>query len=147
MIPFGAHGGAYAEQVVVDARSVVAAPAESDVFAAATLLLNALTATLALDAIAAPPGDTIAVTGSLGAVGGYAVQLAALRGLDVIADAADGDEAVVSALGATSIVPRGDAFSAAVRGLRPDGVPEWSMPPVWSTPPSRLSRTAAWSSS
>ncbi|MBW4042854.1 MAG: NADP-dependent oxidoreductase [Acidobacteria bacterium] len=120
--PFGAHGGSYAEQVVVDARSVVAAPAGADLFAASTLLLNALTANLALDAIAAPPGGAIAVTGSLGAVGGYVLQLAALRGLEVIADAADGDAAIVATLGATTTVPRGDAFAAAVRVVRPDGV-------------------------
>ena len=119
--PFGAHGGSYAEQVVVDARSVVGVPAGADLFAASTLLLNSVTATLALDAIASPPGTAIAVTGSLGAVGGYVVQLAALRGLEVIADAAHGDATLVAALGATSIVPRGDPFADAVRVLRPGG--------------------------
>ena len=38
-----------------------------------------------LDAIGAVKGDTIAVVGAAGGVGGFAVQLAALRGLRVIA--------------------------------------------------------------
>ncbi|AJC61787.1 zinc-binding alcohol dehydrogenase [Streptomyces sp. 769] len=71
-----AHGGAYAEHVVVPAASVVPAPEGVDFPAASTLLMNAMTARLALDALAVPPGGTIAVTGAAGAVGGYAVELA-----------------------------------------------------------------------
>jgi len=49
----GEHGGAHAEQVVVAADSVVPAPAGRDLPAASTLLMNAMTARLALDAVAA----------------------------------------------------------------------------------------------
>ncbi|GAB3451851.1 NADP-dependent oxidoreductase [Actinophytocola sediminis] len=52
------HGGAYAEWVVVPAASVVPAPAGVDLPAASTLLMNALTARLALDQLAVPPGGT-----------------------------------------------------------------------------------------
>ncbi|MFE2493302.1 alcohol dehydrogenase catalytic domain-containing protein [Streptomyces scopuliridis] len=48
----GPHGGAYAEQVVVPAASVVPAPEGTDSPAAWTLLMNAMTARLALDALA-----------------------------------------------------------------------------------------------
>ncbi|MFE9890253.1 hypothetical protein [Streptomyces scopuliridis] len=48
----GPHGGAYAEQVVVPAASVVPAPEGTDSPAAATLLMNAMTARLALDTLA-----------------------------------------------------------------------------------------------
>src|SRR5260370_8299003 len=63
VIPAGPHGGAYAEYVVVPAASVVLAPAGVDFPAASTLLLNGLTARLALDALALDPGQTLAVTG------------------------------------------------------------------------------------
>jgi NADPH:quinone reductase-like Zn-dependent oxidoreductase len=51
---------------------------------AATLPTNALTAAQALDLLDLAPGSTLAVTGAGGAVGGYAVELALLRGLHVI---------------------------------------------------------------
>ncbi|WP_405392618.1 MULTISPECIES: hypothetical protein [unclassified Streptomyces] len=38
--------------------------------------MNAMTARLALDTPAVPPGGTVAVTGAAGAVGGCAIQLA-----------------------------------------------------------------------
>src|SRR2546423_13109237 len=80
VIPAGPHGGAYAEYVVVPATSVVLAPAGVDFPAASTLLLNGLTARLALDA-----GQAMAVTGAAGAFGGYVIQLAKADGLTVIA--------------------------------------------------------------
>lgn len=101
------HGGACAEQVVVPAESVVPAPAGADFPAASTLLMNALTARLALDAIGAPPGATVAVTGAAGAVGGYAVELAKADGLTVIADAAPRDTELVRGFGADHVVERG----------------------------------------
>ncbi|WP_280425639.1 zinc-binding dehydrogenase [Nocardia carnea] len=112
----GPHGGAYAEQVVVPAASVVPAPRGADFPAASTLLMNAL------DALAAPAGETIAVTGAAGAVGGYAVQLAEADELTVIADAADHDIARVRGFGADHIVERGAGIAARIRALVPDGV-------------------------
>jgi len=53
---------------------------------AATLLLNAVAAQLTLDALGLAAGQAVAVTGAAGAVGGYAIQLARMRGLTVIAD-------------------------------------------------------------
>ncbi len=67
--------------------------------------MNGLTARLAIDLLNLPAGETIAVTGAAGAVGGYAVQLAKVDGLRVIADAAPADENLVVALGADQIVP------------------------------------------
>lgn len=122
-IPYAPTKGAYAEQVVLPAASVVRAPANVDMFAASTLLMNAMTARLALDAMAVSPGDTIAVTGAAGCFGGYAVQLAKADGLRVIADAADKDEELVRSLGADQIVARGGDVAARIRELIPDGVP------------------------
>lgn len=117
----GAHG-AYAEQLVVPAESVVRAPHGSTDAQAATLAMNGLTARMALDLLALPPGDTIAIVGAAGAVGGYAVQLAKAGGLRVIADASTQDIALVRALGADVVLPRGDDFAEQVRREVPNGV-------------------------
>ncbi|MEU6353583.1 NADP-dependent oxidoreductase [Streptomyces sp. NPDC047072] len=113
--------GAQAEYVVAPADSVVRAPRGVDLASASTLLMNALTARMALDALELPPGATVAVTGAAGAVGGYAVQLAKAAGLTVIADAAEKDRDLVTDLGADHVRPRGDGFAERVRELCPDG--------------------------
>jgi NADPH:quinone reductase-like Zn-dependent oxidoreductase len=120
VLPRGSHG-AYAERVVVPASSVVRSPAGASGAEAATLPMNGLTARLALDALALGPGQTLAVTGAAGAVGGYAVQLAKAERLTVVADAAPADEALVRALGADMVVPRGEGFAAHVQPLVPGG--------------------------
>ncbi|MEV0081895.1 NADP-dependent oxidoreductase [Saccharopolyspora sp. NPDC050642] len=116
------HGGAYAEQVVVPAASVVPAPEGADFPAASTLLMNAMTARLALDALAVSRGGVIAVTGAAGAVGGYAVELAKADGLTVIADAAPHDVELVRGFGADHVVERGTDVADRIRALVPDGV-------------------------
>lgn len=123
VVPTGPHGGAYADLLVVPAASVVPAPEGADFAAASTLLMNALTARLALDELGLTPGETLAVTGAAGALGGYAIQLAKADGLRVIADAAPADEKLVRELGADHVVPRGDEVAQRIRELVPDGVP------------------------
>ena len=120
VLPHGPHG-AYAEQIVVPAESVVRAPAGASHAEAASLLMNALTVRAALDALDLQPGQLLAVTGAAGAVGGYAVQLGKAEGLRVVADAAPSDEKLVTELGADVVVPRGDDFGARVRQVFPDG--------------------------
>jgi NADPH2:quinone reductase len=120
--PTGPHGGAYADQVVVPAASVVRLPDGIDFVPGSTLLMNALTARLALLEIGVPAGGTVAVTGSAGAFGGYVVQLAAADGLRVVADASEADEELVRGLGAHEVVRRGDDVAARIRELVPDGV-------------------------
>jgi NADPH:quinone reductase len=119
---YGPHGGAYAELVVVPAESVVPIPSGADFAAASTLLMNALTARVALDLLAVPAGRTVAVTGAAGAVGGYAVQLAKSDGLRVLADASPVDTQLVTSLGADEVVLRGDDVAGRFRALAPDGV-------------------------
>lgn len=122
MMPIDESGGAYAEYVVVDADQVTAAPAGSSHAEAATLPMNGLTARRALDVLDLAPGDTLAVTGAAGAVGGYVVQLAKVDGLRVIADAAPADEPLIAALGADEIVTRGPDVGQRIRLDHPDGV-------------------------
>jgi len=69
--------------------------------------LNALTARQALDLIGAPAGSTLLVTGSSGAVGGFAAQLAVQDRLRVLALASDDDEEWVAGLGPAEVLPRG----------------------------------------
>ncbi len=123
VIPTGPHRGTYAEQVVVGEASVVPAPRGVAFPEASTLLLNAATARLSLDALALPQGTTVAVVGGAGAVGGYAIQLAKADGLTVLTDAAPADEALVRGLGADVVVDRGDEIGARIRGQLPAGVP------------------------
>lgn len=122
VLPSSEFGGAYAEQIVLPATSVVHAPKSADLEAASTLIMNAMTARLALDALALAPGSTLAVTGAAGAYGAYVVQLALADGLKVIADASPSDIELVRSLGAVQIVPRGDDVAAHILELYPEGV-------------------------
>lgn len=121
VVPSGAHGG-YAEQLVVPAESVAKAPAGASHAEAAALPMNGLSARMALDLLGLAPGSTIAVTGAVGLVGGYAIQLAKADGLRVVADAAPQDEPLAAELGADLVLPRGPEFPERVRAAVPGGV-------------------------
>ena len=101
--------GTHAEYVVVDTDAVAKAPEGVDAVHAATLPLNALTAVQALDLLELTPGQSLLVTGAAGAVGGFAVQLAARRGVLVTGLARADDEDFVRALGATEFTSDGVA--------------------------------------
>ncbi|MEV5953378.1 NADP-dependent oxidoreductase [Streptomyces sp. NPDC051987] len=92
--------GSHAEYVVVEADAAATAPATVDAVHAATLPLNGLTAAQALDLLELTEGQSLLVTGAAGAVGGFAVQLAAHRGISVTALARESDEELVRSLGA-----------------------------------------------
>jgi NADPH:quinone reductase-like Zn-dependent oxidoreductase len=121
VVPKGSHG-AYREQIVLDARSVVRAPAGTTHAEAATLPMNGLTARQSLDLLGLSPGQVLAVTGAAGAYGGYVIQLAKTEGLTVIADASEKDEALVASLGADIVVRRGDDVASRIRERFPRGV-------------------------
>ncbi|MQY05449.1 NADP-dependent oxidoreductase [Actinomadura macrotermitis] len=114
--------GAYADAIVLDVSAVAPAPRSVDAASAATLPLNGLTAYQALDLLDVPAGGTLLVTGAAGAVGGYAVELAAARGLRVVAVAAAADEDLVRGFGAEFFVPRGAHVGDTVRAQVPGGV-------------------------
>jgi NADPH:quinone reductase-like Zn-dependent oxidoreductase len=119
--PIRPGGGAQAELVVVPDDAVAAVPQDATLHEAATLPMNGLTVRLALDLLALRPGQTLAVTGAAGAVGGYAVELGVAEGLRVIADAAPADRDLVAGFGADAVVDRGDDVAAAIRAVEPDG--------------------------
>lgn len=120
VVPRGAHG-AYVEQLVLPAESVVAAPQGTSHAQAATLPMNGLTARLALDTLELEPGGVLVVTGAAGALGGYTIQLAKTAGLTVVADAAEADEELVTGLGADIVLRRGEGFAQRVREHYPEG--------------------------
>lgn len=121
VVPKGSHG-AYREQIVLEARAVVPAPAGTTHVEACTLPMNGLTARQSLDLLGLSPGQTLAVTGAAGAYGGYAIQLAKAEGLTVIADASDADRSLVASLGADIVVRRGDDVANRIREHFPEGV-------------------------
>jgi NADPH:quinone reductase len=116
VVPKGSHG-AYREQIVLDARSVVRAPAGKTHPEACSLPMNGLTARQSLDLLKLSPGQVIAVTGAAGAYGGYVVQLAKAEGLTVIADASEKDEQLVASLGADLVVRRGNMLRRAFEDI------------------------------
>lgn len=120
--PWEPGGGAQAEYRVAAADQLAKVPEGWPLTEAATLPMNGLTVRAALDMLALPPGSTLAVTGSAGIVGQYAIQLGTHLGLEVTGDAKPEDAALVESFGARHVVPRGDAMAAAVRDLYPGGV-------------------------
>jgi NADPH:quinone reductase len=115
-------GGAHAQYVCVPAASLAALAPTVDVVEAATIPMNGLTAKMVLELLDIPRGGSVLVTGGPGATGGYAIELAKVMGLVVVADAKESDAALLRKLGADHVVPRGDGAAAAVLKIFPNGV-------------------------
>ncbi|WP_329108711.1 zinc-binding dehydrogenase [Micromonospora sp. NBC_01699] len=95
---------AHAESIVVAAADAARVPVDLDPLTAASIPLNALAARQGLDLLGPPEGRTLLVTGAAGAVGGYAVALAARAGWRVTGLARTGDVDFVSNAGAEQVV-------------------------------------------
>jgi len=115
-------GGAQAEYRVVADDQLANVPDGWSLTEAATLPMNGMTVRTALDMLALPAGAVLAVTGSAGIVGQYAIQLGRYEGLTVIGDAKPDDVALIESFGAHHVVERGPGMAAAVRELYPSGV-------------------------
>ena len=120
--PWVTGGGAQAEYRVVTEDQLAQVPGGWSLTEAATLPMNGMTVRAALDMLALPAGATLAVTGSAGIVGQYAIQLGRHEGLTVIGDAKPEDTALIESFGANHVVERGPGMAAAVRALYPGGV-------------------------
>lgn len=107
---------------MTSAQSVVRVPANTDDVAAATFLMNALTAYIALEALSLASGSTVELTGAAGALGQYVIELGKHCGFEVIADAKPSDEALVRGRGADHVVARGDDVAQRIREVAPNGV-------------------------
>lgn len=120
--PWRPNGGAQARYVVVPSSSLVPIPGNMSYAEAATVLLNGLTALVAMELLDLKPGSRLLVTGGAGAFGGYAISLARHQGHFVVADGRESDRELLLHLGAHLVVPRGEAMAAAVREAAPGGV-------------------------
>ena len=113
--------GTYAQYINVDASLVAQVPDGLTLQQAATIPLAALTAAGLLEEATADGGQTLLVTGPLGAVGRHVVALASRAGLEVLAAAAPERLDELVALGASSTVGR-SGFTNTVRTIYPHGV-------------------------
>jgi len=115
-------GGAQAELVCLPAASVSAVRDGTDLVAAATVPMNALTAMLSLELLRLRPGETLLVTGAAGMLGSLSAELALLDGLNVLASARDADRDFLTGIGVVGVVPRDEGLEEAVRDRCPEGV-------------------------
>jgi len=95
--------GGYADRIVVSEQVTVRRPAKLDWPAAAGLLLAGATAVHTLSATGTRDGDVVLVHGGSGGVGRMVVQLAVLRGAQVIATASPQHHADLRDLGANPV--------------------------------------------
>lgn len=92
--------GAHATMISVASSLLVPVPDALDSATAATIPLDAVTASFALEALSLKHADTILVQGAGGAVGSWAVQLAARQGHTVFGTASSRSRAHAESLGA-----------------------------------------------
>lgn len=126
---FGAVGkayageGSFAEYVTAVAAAAARRPAALAAEQAAALPVAGGAALAALDASGASAGDVIAIVGAAGGVGGLATQLAAQRGVRVVAVTSGANDRYVRELGAAEVVDyaAGDVVERLL-ALEPAGV-------------------------
>jgi NADPH:quinone reductase-like Zn-dependent oxidoreductase len=116
--------GAFAEYVAGGRELILAAkPAGLDFHDAAALPLAGSAALDLLEAIDGHAGDVVVIVGATGGVGSLAVQLAAQRGLTILATARPDEEAFIRELGAAEAIDYSTGSVAdAVRSRYPAGV-------------------------
>lgn len=115
-------GGTHAEHVVLDETAVAPAPRTVPSEVAATLPLVGLTGDRSLALAGVRSGDVLLVTGAAGGVGRVVVQLAALRGVRVVAAARPADEDELRRLGADHVVTSPGSLVDQVRAYAVGGV-------------------------
>jgi NADPH2:quinone reductase len=115
-------GGAHAQQISVPAASVAAVREGTDLIAAATIPMNALTAMLSLELLDLAAGQTLLVTGAAGMLGGLSVELALLDGLDVLVNVGDADREFLSDRGVMKFLPRAQGLEEAIQTEYPGGI-------------------------
>lgn len=116
--------GCYAEYVVVPESFVAAKPTKASFAQAASIPLAALTAWQSLyDAAGLKEGQTVLIHAGAGGVGGFAIQLAKLRGAHVITTASAVNHDYVRELGADEVIDYNSIdFREAVKAVHPEGV-------------------------
>lgn len=112
--------GAYTTDLVVDVGKLTPKPADLDWEHAAGLMLTGRTAWGALDATGAGAGNRVLVHGGAGGVGQMVLQLARVRGIEVVATASERNHELLASLGATPIA-YGDGLLERAREAVPEG--------------------------
>jgi NADPH2:quinone reductase len=116
-------GGGYTEYLCLPATEVVPVPPNVDPAAAVCVVINYLTAQMALERSAGVRrGERVLVHGAAGGVGTALLDLGKLAGLEMYGTASSYNHDVVSALGATPIDYRREDFVARIQTLTGDGV-------------------------
>ena len=118
-------GGAHTQYVCVPAGQVAPVPAGTDLVAAATVPMNALTAMLSLELTGLKAGELLLVTGGAGMLGGSVLQLAKQAGIRAATNASEADAELVRSLGAETVLPRSEGLSEAFKaayGQEADGL-------------------------
>ena len=116
-------GGGYAEFICLPTSELVPVPPEVDPAEAVCLVVNYLTAHMAMHRAAkVRSGERILVQGAAGGVGTALLELGKLAGLEMYGTASKYNHEIVSALGATPIDYRNEDVVARIRGLTGDGV-------------------------
>ena len=115
--------GGYAEFICLPASELVPVPPEVDPAEAVCVVVNYLTAHMAMHRTAnIRSGERILVHGAAGGVGTALLQLGKLAGLEMYGTASEYNHELVSALGATPIDYRTEDFVERIRSLTGDGV-------------------------
>ncbi|HEU0205973.1 MAG TPA: NADP-dependent oxidoreductase [Pseudolysinimonas sp.] len=112
--------GGFAAELTAPADAVLPKPSGLGWSEAAGLLLGAVTAYHLVEVGGIAEGDRVIVHGASGAVGSAAVQLARLRGAEVIGTVSAGREEALRAFGAVPVL-YGPGLEERLRALLPEG--------------------------
>ncbi len=116
-------GGGYAEYICLPATELVPVPDGVDPVAAVCVVVNYLTAHMAMHRTAAVQrGERVLVHGAAGGVGSALLELGRVVGLEMYGTASKYNHERVSALGATPIDYRSEDFVRSIHTLTGDGV-------------------------
>jgi NADPH2:quinone reductase len=112
--------GGFAEELLAKTNSVLPKPANLGWGEAAGLLVGAVTAFHLVEAVGLAEGDRVIVHGATGNVGLAAVQLARLRGAEVIGTVSASHEDELRAFGAVPVL-YGPGLEERLRAMLPNG--------------------------
>lgn len=113
--------GCYAEYVSVPSTQIVAKPTQVSWRTAGTLSASGQTAHTALERLGARKGETLLVHGAAGGVGSMMVQLAKIRGLNVVGTASSANHDYLRRLGAVAVAYGGGQLDR-IKTAAPQGI-------------------------
>lgn len=116
-------GGGYSEFICLPANELVPVPSNVDPAEAVCLVVNYLTAHMAMHRTAAVrSGERILIHGAAGGVGSALLELGGLAGLEMYGTASSRNHNFVTSHGATAIDYRTEDFLKRIRSFTGDGV-------------------------